>query len=442
MASATATNPVARPEAIGEELHALMRRLFPITRSIAGPGIRATLDQLEALTGPLQRHRFDTGEQVFDWTIPREWSVSDAWIRGPSGEVVLQLSDCNLHVVSHSVPVHRRMPLEELQAHLHSLPEQPDAIPYRTSYYEENWGFCLTDRQRASLVPGEYEVAIDAALVNGRVELGEVVVSGREEGEVLFSTYCCHPSMANNELSGPVVVAALARAMRERSAPPRLTYRFLFGPETIGAIAYLSRFGERLLERLVAGYVVTCVGAGAELTYKQSRRGDTLADRVAKHVLAHSDLPTRLLDFYPPRSDERQFGSPGFNLPVGSVMRGAYDEWPEYHTSLDDLTFVTPAALAQSFEACCLLIDALEANETFATTVPYGEPQLGRRGLYPQTGGAWQHEQHRQRLEDMMFLLNFCDGGSDLLAAAERSGRPVWQLRPVASMLVTKNLLS
>jgi aminopeptidase-like protein len=267
-------------------------------------------------------------------------------------------------------------------------------------------------------------------------------VHGRDKREVLFTTYCCHPSMANNELSGPVVVAHLARLMRERRAPPRMTYRFLFAPETIGAIAYLSRFGDRLLDRLAAGFVVTCVGARGKFTYKRTRRGDALPDRVAEHVLAHSSWPHRVTDFYPARSDERQYCSPGFNLPVGSLKRVDYDEWPEYHTSLDDLQYVTPRALGESLDVYCRIVDALEANTTPAVTVPFCEPQLGRRGLYPSVGGAWQAEDRRQELEDMMFLLNFCDGGADLLAAAERSGRPISELRAVADSLCEHGLLS
>jgi aminopeptidase-like protein len=431
----------SRTEAIGEELHALAAELFPITRSIAGPGFRATLEGLERVAGPMERHRFATGTRVCDWTIPREWRIRDAWIRDPAGNRVVSLADSNLHVVSHSIPVHRRISLSELQQHLHSLPGQPDAIPYRTSYYDESWGFCLSDRRRRELIPGEYEVLIDSELVDGRVELGEIVVPGRSTEEILFSTYCCHPSMANNELSGPVVVAALARMLRELEQPPRLTYRFLFVPETIGSIAYLSRFGERLMERLRAGYVITCVGSPQPLTYKNSRRGGTLADRVALHVLEHTEPAHRQMDYYPPRSDERQYCSPGFNLPVGVLMRGWYDEWPEYHTSLDDLSFVTAQSLGASFEACRRMIDALEANETLTPAVPFGEPQLARRGLYPRTGGGWQFEQQRRQLEDMMFLLHFCDGEADLLAAAERSGRSIAALHETADRLVAEGLL-
>lgn len=429
-----------RPVGAGERLHGLIAELFPITRSIAGPGFRATLDRLEDVCGPLERHTFRTGERVHDWAIPEEWELRSAWIRDPSGRVVVDAAASNLHVVSHSVPVRARMTLDELQAHLHSLPDQPDAIPYRTSYYEPAWGFCLTERVRAALEDGEYEVCIDATLGPGVVELGEVVVEGREPGEILLSTYCCHPSMANNELSGPVVTAELARRLREGPAP-RLTHRLIWVPETIGAIAYLSRFGERLREHLVAGYVITCIGHGEGMTFKRSRRGDTLADRAAEHVLAHRPGRTGIVDFYPASSDERQFCSPGYDLPVGSLMRRVHGSWPEYHTSLDDLELVTPAALADSLRACEDVLAVHDANETFAATVVHGEPQLGRRGLYPTAGGAWPTADRVNDLEDMMFLLNFCDGSADLLTAAERSGRPVAALHAVADRLAAHGLL-
>jgi aminopeptidase-like protein len=424
---------------LGRSMHELAAELFPITRSLAGQGFRETLGVLERTCGPLERHRFATGDRVYDWVIPREWTIREAWIKAPGGETVVSLEDSNLHVVSHSAPVHRRLPLEDLQAHLHSLPDQTDAIPYRTSYYDESWGFCLSDRRRQSLPPGEYEVLIDADLQPGHLELGELTIHGQSRDEVLFSTYCCHPSMANNELSGPIVAAHLAGILRARATAPRLTYRFLFAPETIGAVAYLSRFGERLKQWLAAGYVVTCVGDPAPFTYKRSRRGDSLADRAAEHVLAHLDHPYRIVDFYPPGSDERQYGSPGFDLPVGSLMRSVYGEYPEYHTSLDDLSFITPDALAESLHAYERIVECLEAAEVFEVTVPCCEPQLGRRGLYPKMGGAWISE---RRHEDMMFLLNFCDGSPDLLAAAERVGRPVWELRAVAEMLCRHGLLS
>jgi aminopeptidase-like protein len=441
--------PVAEPlgleaparTGVGEQMHSLMRDLFPITRSIAGPGFRQTLDRLAVQTGPMERHRFPTGERVHDWTVPQEWELREAWIRDPQGRVVLTSAETNLHVVSHSRPVRAVMPLEELQKHLHSLPDQPEAIPYRTTYYAEGWGFCLSERVRSQLEPGDYEVVIDADLRDGRVEVGEVVIEGRSSEEVLFSTYCCHPSMANNELSGPAVLAFLARRLRERGVVPRLTYRFVFAPETIGTIAYLSKAGRRLLERLMAGYVITCVGTPFPFNYKHSRREGTLADRVAEHVLAHSGYAWYGSSFYPGRSDERQYCSPGYNLPVGSLARVDWASWSEYHTSLDDLEHVRAAALEESLSVLERIVDVLEGNERLAATVLYGEPQLGRRGLYPRVGGGWQAERNRRQLENQMFLLNFCDGATDLLTAAERWGRPVWELREAAGNLIEHDLL-
>lgn len=421
---------------LGADLHGLIGELFPITRSLTGPGYRETLDRLEEVSGPMERHSFATGEQVLDWTIPKEWTIRDAWIEAPDGSRVCSLADSNLHVVSYSRPVRERLSLEKLQPHLHSLPEQPEAIPYRTSYYREDWGFCLRHDVREALPHGEYEVCVDADLAPGEVILGEVVLPGESDVEVLFSTYCCHPSMANNELSGPVVTAHLARLVAGL-ADRRLTYRFLFVPETIGAIAYLARYGERLRERLAAGYVVTCVGDPAGLHYKRSRRGDALADRVAEHALAHHGEPYEALDFFPLGSDERQYCSPGFNLPVGSLMRSPYG-FPGYHTSLDDLDFVRPEALAGSLSAYASIVETLEANETYRSTEPFGEPQLGRRGLYPQTGGGSLGD---QTLGDTMWVLNLCDGSRDLLAVAERAGRPIGALRAAIEPLLGAGLV-
>jgi aminopeptidase-like protein len=425
-------------ESRGQRMHDLAAELFPITRSLIGPGFRETLDMLEGVCGSFERHRFATGERVFDWVIPPEWTIRDAWIKTADGNTVVSLERSNLHVVSHSCPVRASLTLDELQPHLHSLPEQPDAVPYRTSYYRASWGFCLSDRVRRSLPPGRYDVLIDADLAPGRLELAELTIDGESGAEVLFATYCCHPSMANNELSGPVLCAHLAALLRQRRERPRLTYKFLFAPETIGAIAYLSRFGERLRRSLIAGYVVTCVGDPGPFTYKRSRRGDSLADRVAEHVLAHSGHPSRMVDFVPSGSDERQYCSPGFDLPVGSMMRSMYGTYPEYHTSLDDLSLVTPQALGESLETYRRIVDTLEGNETLACTMPYCEPQLSSRGLYPTTGGGLANQ---QQVHDMNWMLNLCDGSVDLLAVAQRAGRPLWELRPMAETLVEHGLL-
>ena len=422
----------------GRRMHALATRLWPIPRSLAGPAFRESLDIIEAEHGPIERHRWDTGEQVLDWTVPPEWHIREAWVKGPDGQTVLDMRDCNLHVVGYSEPVHAEMDLDVLQERLWSLPDQPDAIPYRTSYYNRSWGFCLTDRQRRSLVPGRYEVHIDAELRDGQMELGEITIPGRSDQEVMISTYLCHPSMANNELSGPMVVAQLADLIRAREPEPWFTYRLLFVPETIGAIAYLARFGRRLKERLAAGYVVTCIGDPGRFHYKPSRRGGTLADRAALHVIRHSEDPSTVIDFYPAMSDERQYCSPGFDLPVGSLMRTPYGRFPEYHTSLDDLDLMTADALAGSLRMYHRLIETLEAARTYRVTVAEGEPQLGRRGLYAATGGATVGAHAKL---DMMFLLNFCDGGPDLLTASERIDRPIWELQATVERLLEHDLL-
>jgi aminopeptidase-like protein len=428
----TATAP-----ATGAELHGLAARLFPIARSLTGPGLRETLGILEEVAGsPMEVHRWATGEQVFDWTIPEEWAIRDAWIRRPDGEKVVDFADSNLHVLGYSEPVRKRLPLDELERHLHSLPELPHAIPYVTSYYARRWGFCLQHERRERLAPGEYEVCIDADLGPGHVEVGEIALPGETADEILFSTYVCHPSLANNELSGPVIAAHLARALRDR--PRRFTYRIVFVPETIGSIAYLHRFGDRMLARLKAGYVITCAGDPGPFTYKRSRGGASLADRAAEHVLRESGAPHRVVDFFPSGSDERQYCSPGFNLPVGSLMRTMYGTYPEYHTSLDDLEFVTPDGLGGTLDMYLSIVDVLEGNETLETTVRHCEPQLGKRGLYPTLGGA---RDRQERVNDMMWLLNMCDGTRDLLAVAERAGRPVAALAPVAAELKAGGLL-
>jgi aminopeptidase-like protein len=427
----------AAAPANGAELHGLAARLFPIARSLTGPGLRETLGILEEVAGaPTEVHRWPTGAQVFDWTVPEEWTIRDAWIRGPDGTKVVDFADSNLHVVGYSEPVHRRMALDELDAHLHSLPELPHAIPYLTSYYARRWGFCLPHERRERLAPGEYEVLIDADLGPGHVEVGEITLPGDTDEEVLFSTYVCHPSLANNELSGPVIAAYLARLLRDR--PRRFTYRIVFLPETIGSVAYLHRFGDRLLQRLRAGYVITCAGDSGPFTYKRSRRGASLADRAAEHVLRASGAAHRVVDFFPSGSDERQYCSPGFDLPVGSLMRTMYGTYPEYHTSLDDLSFVTPEGLGGTLEMYAAIVDVLECNETLETTVRHCEPQLGKRGLYPTLGSG---RQRQERIDDMMWLLNMCDGTRDLIAVAERSGRPVTALAPVAAELKDGGLL-
>lgn len=421
-------------DALAETLEQYFDQLWPINRSIAGPGLRASLDVLAGLI-PTERHRFPTGTTVFDWEVPREWEVREAYLIDPDGRRRADFAEHNLHLVAHSIPVRARMPLSELRPHLHSRPDLPDAIPYVLSLYAENWGFCLTDRELRELPDGEYEVVIDSQLRHGHVEIGEAVLPGESEDEALFSSYLCHPSLANNELSGPLAMAALYDRLRRRERR-RLTYRFLLGAETIGTLCFLSIRGSHLQDRLRAGYVVTCVGDRGPFTLKTSRRGNSLADRAARQVLRefgeHSVIP-----FDPGNgSDERQYCSPGFDLPMASVMRTMYSCFPQYHTSLDDKSLIDFERLAETVDVYERIVDALEHNLVWWNTVQFGEPQLGKRGLYPGTNANAPFE-----LGPTMWMLNLADGRHDLLAIADRSGQPLAGLIDAARKLSGAGLL-
>ena len=444
---------VAMPESL-DEIERVFDRLWPLLRSLTGAGVRATHDILAELV-PLQRIEVPSGTQVFDWTVPKEWVVREAYVIAPGGRRILDVAENNLHLVNYSTPFRGRLSRREFDAHLHSRPDLPDAIPYVTSYYEPRWGFCLSDRERKALPDGDYVVVVDTELVDGSLTISEAVLPGSSKDEVLISTYTCHPSLANNELSGPLVAAFLYRRL---AAWPqrRLTYRFVFAPETIGAIAYLARCGDHLRERMIAGYVVTCAGLDTHFTYKRSRRGDSLADRTALLALKQLGADVRVHDFTPTGSDERQYCSPGFNLPVGSLMRGAYGDYAEYHTSLDSKSLIAFAALQGSidaYEAICRTLESagerhviaaekaacrtLDADATFQNLFPYGEPQLGRRGLYPTLGAADQN----RRVEAMMWVLNLSDGKHDLPAISVRSGIPIEALWNAALAAEKKDVL-
>jgi len=420
-----------------EFLASLLDRLWPICRSITGPGIRQSLD-LVGESVALKRHRFPSGARVFDWTVPPEWSIREAYFIGPDGQRRADFARNNLHVVGYSAPFRGVLGRAELLEHVHTLPEHPDAIPYVTSYYSPRWGFCLTHRELEELPEGDYEVVIDSELKPGRVEIGEAVLEGQTDRQVLFSSYLCHPSLANNELSGPLVLAALYRrvaALPER----RFTYRFVFSAETIGTIAYLSVAGDELKEKLVAGYQVTCVGDPGDFTYKTSRQGDALPDRVARVVLRDAGAVHREVPFDPSNgSDERQYCSPGFNLPVGSLMRSMYASYPQYHTSKDDRDYITHQALQESVDMYFGLVLALEQNHTWFNVVQHCEPQLGPRGLYP---SLTSNQALGETMGAMMWLLNLADGTHDLVAIAERSGRKLALLAELAGRLSEAGLL-
>jgi aminopeptidase-like protein len=426
------------PRVVEAELETYFDRLWPLLRSITGEGVRQTHDILSECV-PLQRLEVPSGTQVFDWTVPKEWVVRGAHVLRPDGEKILDVAVNNLHLVNYSAPFRGRVSRSELDQHLHSLPDLPSAIPYVTSYYAPRWGFCIAHEQRQRLPDGDYQVHIDTEFIEGSLTLSEAVLPGESAQEVLISTYTCHPSLANNELSGPLVAAFLYRKLAALPSR-RLTYRFLFAPETIGAVTYLSLRGEHLQRQLVAGFVVTCAGDRGPFTYKRSRAGNTLADRAAEyHLRRHVGSGATCIPFFPTGSDERQYCSPGFNLPVGSIMRTMYSKYPEYHTSLDDKSFICFSALRETVDLYFDVCFTLDRNQRYRNLVPHCEPQLGKRGLYPTLGAG---RDAAAQVEAVMWLLNLSDGDHDLLAIAERSGVPFEALVPLAETCVAKNVLA
>ena len=422
-------------ETAASEMLAWMADLYPICRSITGDGVRETLSLVKQQI-PLTVHEVPSGTPVFDWTVPKEWNVRDAWVETADGERVIDFRTSNLHVLNGSVPVHARMSLEALRPHLFTLPEHPDWVPYRTSYYAERWGFCLSHNRLQRLREGEYEVCIDATLENGHLTYGECYVQGETSDEVLLSAHVCHPSLANDNLSGIALLTFLARALA--GLRPRYSYRFLFIPGTIGAITWLA-LNEAHVGRIKHGLVVACVGDAGRSTYKKSRRGDAEIDRVVAHVLRHAGAAYEIVDFSPYGYDERQFCSPGFDLPVGCFMRTPHGRFPEYHTSADDLDLVQPAALADSLDKALAVIEVLEGNGTYVNLNPRCEPQLGRRGLYRMLGGPAD-----AGLDELALLwtLSLSDGRHCLLDVAERSGQPFAAVRCAADVLEHHGLLT
>jgi aminopeptidase-like protein len=410
-----------------------MRELFPICRSITGDGVRRTLAAVGRRI-PIDVHEVSTGTKVLDWTVPDEWNIHDAYIARNETRVV-DFQESNLHVVSYSEPVHQVMSLAELRPHLHTLPERPDWIPYRTSYYSRDWGFCLAQRQLDTFEDGDYEVVIDSTLEPGALTYGECFLPGERDDEVLFTTHVCHPSLANDNLSGIAVLTELAAALGDRRR--RLSYRMLFIPGTIGSITWLARNEERAA-RVVAGVVLACVGDAAPLTYKRSRHGDALVDRAATDVLANARDEARVVDFVPWGWDERQFNSPGYDMPVGSLSRSREGEYDEYHSSADDLELVSADRLEDALGALLSVVDVLERDRTFVNQSPKGEPQLGKRGLYPGMGGG---EPAIEQLA-MLWLLNGSDGSASVLEIAERSGIPFAMLDACAERLAEAGLLA
>ena len=423
-----------RPEpGAGEAMYALAKELYPICRSITGAGLRETLRRIQRLVS-LELHEVASGTRVLDWTVPKEWNVRDAWVADARGERVIDFQRHNLHVLNYSVPVRRRMTLAELRPHLFTLPERPDWIPYRTSYYAENWGFCLAQRVLDALPEGEYEVCIDATLEPGHLTYGELFLPGATTDEMLFSCHVCHPSLANDNLAGIAVAVWLARQLA--ALPRRHGMRFLFIPGTIGAIAWLAA-NDAAVGRIRHGLVLSCLGDAGRSTYKRSRRGDALVDRAAAHVLRHGG-DHEVTDFVPYGYDERQYCSPGYDLAVGSLTRTPNGRYAEYHTSADDLGFIHAGALEDSLAKALAIVEVVERDAAFVNLSPKGEPQLGRRGLYGNTGGTTPPGFEMA----LLWVLNFSDGHHTLLDIADRGGVPFALVRRAAEALSEHGLLA
>jgi aminopeptidase-like protein len=426
---------VTDPDPIGTEAYELMRRLWPLCRSLTGSGVRATFDVLREHI-PLQLTEVASGAQVFDWTVPDEWNLRDAYIATPDGTRVVDVRRSSLHVVNYSEPVRARMTLEQLRERLHTLPDQPDLIPYRTSYYHRTWGFCLSHRQLQELAPGEYDVVIDSTLEPGQLTYGELRLPGSSDEQVLISTYVCHPSLANDNLSGIAVATMLAKQLQQRSL--RYSYRIVFAPGTIGPLAWLHN-NRDTLDRVKHGLSVSCIGDAGGLTYKRSRREDAEIDRAVELVLRDSGSAHRILDWEPWGGDERQFNSPGFDLAVGCLMRTPHGEFSGYHTSADNLERIRPESLGQAVRTCLDVVELLETNRTYLNLSPYGEPQLGRRGLYRSSGGAVESPDDERAL---LWVLNLSDGSASLVDVSARSGLPYPVILRAAQRLEQAGLLA
>lgn len=421
---------------IGNEIHALAKKLWPINRSITGNGVRQTLGILRDICSSMTIHEVPSGSAAFDWTVPKEWNVNAAYLTAPDGQRFADFSKNNLHLVGYSVPVDQELDLNELQQHLYSLPEQPDAIPYVTSYYAERWGFCLTDKERSQLKAGTYKVHVDSALTEGSLTYGELIIPGETKEEIFISTYVCHPSMANNELSGPTVTIYLAKWLQSLSRR-RYTYRIVFIPETIGSLVYLSKNMDHMKANVVAGFNVSCVGDNRDYSFLPSRNGNTISDQIARHVLKWTDVNYKTYGWGDRGSDERQYCAPGIDLPIASMMRTKYAQYPEYHTSLDDLeNVVTPEGLEGGYTSLQRALMALE-NNIYPKMTVYGEPQLGKRGLYPtiSSKGSADH------LKLMMDFISHSDGQTSLLDIAEKCNAPIWDLYPIIEKLQQHGLL-
>ncbi len=419
---------------VGNQMYQLISELYPICRSITGDGFRETLKVIKKSI-PLEIHEVPSGTQVFDWTVPKEWNIKDAYIKNLKGEKIVDFQESNLHVVSYSVPIRKKISLAALKEHLFTIPDYPDWIPYRTSYYKENWGFCLSHNQFLQMQDEEYEVCIDSSLEDGHLTYGEYYLGGESSDEILISCHACHPSLCNDNLSGISLATLLAKYLSQLSL--RYSYRFIFIPGTIGSIAWLA-LNEHQVGRIKHGLVLTCVGDPGKSTYKKSRRGDAEVDKAAIHVLKHSAQDHEIIDFFPYGYDERQYCSPGFNLAVGCLMRSQHGQFPEYHTSADNLDLVQPPYLGDSFSKCLSILHVLENNKIYLNQNPKCEPQLGKRGLYKAIGGQKDSGLNQMAI---LWVLNLSDGSHTLLDIAQRSGMAFDVIKNAADALLEADLL-
>jgi len=420
----------------GIEIHRFASEIWPYNRSITGQGVRDTLEQIKIHLPRLKIEGVQTGTDVFDWKIPKEWNVNEAYIVSPDGERICEFSKNNLHLLGYSISFDGYLDLKELKEHLYTLPGQPNAIPYVTSYYEERWGFCLSQNQYDQLLEGEYYVKIDSEHFDGFLNYGELIIPGKKSEEVFLSTYICHPSMANNELSGPAVLTYLAKWIEELKGL-QYTYRIVFIPETIGSITYLSLHHENMKKNIISGFNISCVGDNRAYSYLPSRNGNTYSDIVAKHVLKHIDSNFKEYTWLDRGSDERQYCAPGIDLPIASIMRTKYGEYPEYHTSLDDLErVVTPEGLDGGYWALRRAIESIEKNKKYSLTV-LCEPQMSKHKLYP----TLSTKKSGEKVKLMMNLISLCDGKNSLLDIAEILSSPIWELYEIIEILVSHKLL-
>lgn len=427
--------PLCDRAELTENMYNLIKKLYPICRSITGNGVRETLRIIRGII-PIEIHEVPTGTKVFDWNIPKEWNIKEAYVKNSNGDKVIDFNKSNLHILNYSIPVNKKMSLNELKKFLYTLPEYPEVIPYLTSYYKEQWGFCLSHNEFMNLEEDIYEVYIDSELKDGYLTYGEYYIKGRKEEEILFTCYICHPSMCNDNLSGTAMLTYLAKKISEFEEL-EFSYRFLFIPETIGSITWLS-LNEDKIKNIKFGLVATCCGDSGNFTYKKSRKGDTEIDKSVEKVLIDSGHDFSLVEFFPLGSDERQFCSPGFNLSVGSLMRTPYGEYVQYHTSSDNLEFMDKDGLLNTLEMYLNTVYVLENNKKYINLNPKCEPQLGKRGIYSNLGSL---KNSRQSDEAMLWILNYSDGENSLLDIAYKSKMSFKFIKECSDLLLKVGLL-